>query len=253
MVDPPDSQRVITACVLIIGNEILSGRTQDANLSFLGKRLNELGIRLTEARIILDREDAIIVAINQARKRFDYVITTGGIGPTHDDITAESVAKAFGLALIENPEARAVLEAYYPPGKLNQGRLRMARTPEGARLIENPVSGAPGFQVENVFVMAGIPAIMRAMFESVCHRLVGGAPLLSCSLSVPLQESVLSPGLGALQAAYPDVEMGSYPFHRGGRFGVTLVLRATDPRRLEAATGELRALMRELGTEELEE
>lgn len=241
------SEHVVTACLLVIGNEILSGRTRDANIAHLGARLNDLGVRLREVRVIPDDEAVIVDTVRQVRSRFDYIFTTGGIGPTHDDITAEAVAKAVGLPLIENPQARAILENHYPPGELNEGRLRMARTPEGATLIENPVSAAPGFQIENVFVMAGIPAVMQAMFESLRHRLDGGRPLLSESLSVALPESVLSPGLGSLQERYADVEMGSYPFHRRGVFGVTLVLRSVDPERLAAAMAELRDLIGTLG------
>ncbi len=246
-------ERTVTACLLIIGNEILSGRTKDANLAFLGTRLNDLGVRLREVRVIPDDQAVIVASVNETRAAFDYVFTTGGIGPTHDDITAEAVAKAFDVPLIEHPEARAILEDYYPAGELNEGRLRMARTPQGASLIGNPVSAAPGFQIGNVFVMAGIPSIMQAMFESLRHRLVGGRPLLSRALSVALPESVMSGGLGALQERYPDVEMGSYPFHRKGIFGVTLVLRSTDEARLAAAAEELHGLIRELGEEAIEE
>ncbi|MFQ5773522.1 MAG: competence/damage-inducible protein A [Kiloniellaceae bacterium] len=237
----------VTACLLIIGNEILSGRTQDANLAYLGRRLDEIGVRLMEARVIPDVEAAIVEALNQVRPRFTYVFTTGGIGPTHDDITAACVAKAFGVPLIQNPQARALLEANYRPGELNEARLRMANTPEGARLIENPVSTAPGFQMGNVFVMAGIPAIMQTMFEGVVHRLVGGKPLLSRSLTVELPEGVIAKDLGALQDAFPEVEMGSYPFNRQGRFGTRLVLRSTEADRLEAAAEELDRMIAKLG------
>ena len=240
---------VVTAAVLIIGNEILSGRTRDANLSFLGERLNDLGIRLLEARVVPDDEAAIVEALNALRAAHDYVFTTGGIGPTHDDITAEAVAKAFGLPIDVNPEARTILESFYPPGQLNERRLRMARTPEGARLVENPVSGAPGFQIENVFVLAGIPSIAQAMFESLRDRLTGGDPLLSHALSLYTPESVLAPGFEALQARYPDIEMGSYPFNRGGRFGSTLVLRSSERERLAEAAEGLKALAAELGSE----
>ncbi|HSR71832.1 MAG TPA: molybdopterin-binding protein [Kiloniellales bacterium] len=242
-------ERTVTACLVIIGNEILSGRTQDANLAYLGRRLNDVGVRLTEARVVPDDEAVIIRTVNEVRERFDYVFTTGGIGPTHDDITAECVAKAFGRPLIENPEARAILEAHYPPGQLNAARLRMTRTPEGANLIENPISKAPGFQIGNVFVLAGIPAVMQAMFESIVHRLVGGKPLRSRALTVFLPEGRVAAGLGALQERYPDVEMGSYPFNREGRFGTRLVLRATETERLTAAAAELDSLVAELGAE----
>ncbi|GAB4357880.1 MAG: molybdopterin-binding protein [Kiloniellaceae bacterium] len=239
----------VTACLLIIGNEILSGRTQDKNLAFLGQGLNELGIRLMEVRVIPDIEAVIVDTLNDVRRRFDYVFTTGGIGPTHDDITADCVAKAFGLPLIVNPEARAILAAHYAAtgGELTAARLRMARTPEGATLIENPVSRAPGFQVDNVFVMAGIPAVMQAMFASVKHRLAGGEPLRSRTLAVEMGESFVADGLAALQARFPTVEIGSYPFSRDGVFGTRLVLRATDEAVLDAAAAALEALIAGLG------
>lgn len=242
MVDTP-----VTACLLVIGNEILSGRTKDANLAYLGARLNEVGVRLTEARVIPDVESVIVETINDVRQRFTYVFTTGGIGPTHDDITAACVAKAFGVPLTLHPEAHARLAARYGPGEFNEARLRMAHTPEGAQLIDNPVSTAPGFQMENVFVMAGIPAIMQAMFEGIVHRLVGGKPLLSRSITVEMPEGAIAQGFGALQEAYPDVEMGSYPFNRRGTFGTRLVLRSTEVERLAAAAGELDALIASLG------
>ncbi|MFQ6017907.1 MAG: competence/damage-inducible protein A [Kiloniellaceae bacterium] len=236
----------VTAALLIIGNEILSGRTQDANLAYLGRRLDEIGIRLMEVRVIPDAAAAIVAAVNEVRRRFTYVFTTGGIGPTHDDITARCLAEAFGVPLIQNPEARALLEAHYAPGELNDARLRMANTPEGAVLIENPVSHAPGFQIGNVFVMAGSPPVMRAMFESTVHRLTGGTPLVSRAVTVDLPEGVLAEGLDALQKAYPEVEIGSYPFHRAGCFGALLVLRSTAAARLDAAAKALDALIAEL-------
>ena len=247
------AESIVSAAVLIIGNEILSGRTRDANLSYLAGRLNELGIRLLDARVVPDSEERIVAAVNELRATYDYLFTTGGIGPTHDDITADCVAKAFGLPIRENPEARALLESYYPTGALNERRLRMARTPEGARLIENPISGAPGFQLENVFVLAGIPAVAQAMFEGVVDRLVGGSPLLTHAFDVYLPESILAPGFEALQARYPEMEMGSYPFNREGRFGSSLVLRATDRQQLAEAAEGLRALIAELGAEPVRE
>jgi len=243
------SDRLVTACVIVIGNEILSGRTQDANIAFLGERLNELGVRLLEARVIPDIEDTIVATVNEARARFDYVFTTGGIGPTHDDITAAAIAKAFGVAHTLHPEARALLEAHYPQGEFTEARQRMAMTPEGAVLIDNPVSKAPGFQMDNVFVMAGIPAIARAMFESLSHRLAGGKPLKSRSVTIYLPESRMAPSLSEIQDRFPDVEIGSYPFSREGRFGARLVLRSTEDARLEAAGTELEAALRELGGE----
>ena len=226
---------------------MLSGRTQDANLAFLGASLNDLGIRLTEARVIPDVPDAIIGAVNEVRAKFDYVFTTGGIGPTHDDITAECVARAFGVALIRNPEAEAILEAFYGRSELNEGRLRMANTPETAALIENPISKAPGFQIGNVFVMAGIPRVMRAMFETLRPRLKGGRPLLSHALTVNLPESVMAPGLGVIQNDHATVEIGSYPYEKDGRFGVRLVLRAPEPADLAAVGARVRDLIGKLG------
>ena len=239
--------RAVTACLLIIGNEILSGRTQDKNVAFIGGGLNDLGVRLMEVRVIPDVEAVIVDTLNEVRRRFDYVFTTGGIGPTHDDITADCVAKAFGLPLIVNPEARAILEAHYEPGQLTEARLRMARTPEGAALIENPVSKAPGFQVENVFVMAGIPSIMQAMFNSLKHRLVGGQPLRSRTVMVEMGESFVAEGLAAVQDSHPDVEIGSYPFNRDGTFGTRLVLRSTGEESLTAAAAALDAMIAGLG------
>lgn len=239
----------VTAAVLIIGNEILSGRTKDANLPFLGERLGELGIRLAEARVVADLKDEIVAAVNALRQRYTYVFTTGGIGPTHDDITAECVAAAFGRPLIRNPEALALLQAHYAPGDLNEARLRMANTPEGATLIENPISHAPGFRIENVHVLAGVPAIMRAMFDSLAPGLTGGPPLQSRTVTSKLPEGALAAGLGALQERYPEVDIGSYPSFRDGRPSVAVVLRATDETRLAAAADEVGDLIRGLGAE----
>jgi molybdenum cofactor synthesis domain-containing protein len=241
-------EKVTTAAVLVIGNEILSGRTQDANTNFLAKRLTELGVRLMEARVVPDIEAEIVTAVNALRGRYDYVFTTGGIGPTHDDITVDCVAAAFSVPVIVHPEAKQLLEAYYGES-VNAARMRMARAPEGAELIENPVSVAPGLKLENVFVLAGIPRIMQAQFESLRHGLVGGPPLLSRALTVALPESVVAPGLGALQERFAEVEMGSYPFQRGGRFGTSLVLRSSDLELLDRAAEELEALVRGLGGE----
>ena len=239
--------RTVTACVLIIGNEILSGRTQDANLAFLAQGLNEVGVRLREARVIPDDPGVIVSTVNEVRHTFDYVFTTGGIGPTHDDITAQCVADAFEVALVVHPEARRVLETHYPPGHLNEARLRMAMVPEGAVLLPNPISRAPGFQIGNVFVLPGVPSIMQGIFEQLKHRLVGGEKMLSRSVSCHLAEGTLAKDLGALQQRYPDVEIGSYPYFRRGDFGVTLVLRGIDRERLATATNELETLIRNLG------
>jgi molybdenum cofactor synthesis domain-containing protein len=238
---------MVSACVLIIGNEILSGRTQDANLAFLAQGLNEAGIRLREARVIPDDAQIIISAVNEARGRFDYVFTTGGIGPTHDDITAPSIAQAFGVPLILHPEARRILESHYPPGALNEARLRMAQVPEGASLLPNPISRAPGFRIDNVFVLPGVPQIMQAIFNELKHRLKGGAKLFSRSVSCTLGEGTIAKDLAALQERYGDLEIGSYPYFRRSDFGVTLVVRGTDQERIAAAVAELNALIRTLG------
>jgi len=244
--------RIVTAAVLIIGNEILSGRTRDVNLAYLATGLTELGIRLREARVVADVEADIVKAVNDCRARYDYVFTTGGIGPTHDDITAECIAKAFGLPLIRHSEAVTRLERHYQPGMLNEARLRMANTPEGATLIDNPVSTAPGFQIGNVFVMAGIPSVMQAMFDGLKGRLAGGAPVLSHTVSAFLPEGTIAKGLGDLQQRYSDLDIGSYPFHRQGKYGASFVLRGTERSRIEDAAAELRTLIASLGAAPIE-
>jgi molybdenum cofactor synthesis domain-containing protein len=246
---------IVTAAVVIIGNEILSGRTQDENLAFLARGLNGVGVRLREARVIPDDAAIIAATVNAVRARFDYVFTTGGIGPTHDDITADCIAKAFGVKLLENPEAIARLAAGYanPEVDLNAARRRMARIPEGGILIDNPVSRAPGFQIGNVYVMAGIPRVMQAMFDSFKHRLKGGKPMRSRQISAELPEGRIAEGLTALQDRYSDLEIGSYPFQRMGKIGSAIVLRGTDQARIDAAAEELKALMVSLGGVPVEE
>jgi len=246
--------KTVTACLLIIGNEILSGRTRDSNMHYLAGRLTELGIRLMEVRVVPDIEATIVAAVNEVRAKYDYVFTTGGIGPTHDDITADCIAKAFGLPIGPHPEAIRRMTAHYERQgtEFNEARRRMARTPEGASLIDNPVSTAPGFQIGNVFVMAGIPQVMQAMFEGLKSRLTGGPPLLSRAVSGFLPEGILAKDLGALQQRYPDIEIGSYPFQRQGRAGSTIVLRGTDCTGLERATQEYRELHRNLGGEPID-
>ena len=229
----------ITACLIIIGNEVLSGRTQDANLAIVGKKCDVLGIRLTEARVIADVEADIVDTVNACRRLFTYVFTTGGIGPTHDDITAAALARAFDVELLRNEEAVNALDRYYEPGRLTDARLKMADIPAGARLIDNPVSGAPGFQLENVFVLPGVPSIMEAMFDGLTDRLVGGDPILTDNVTTNLPESDVAADLGELQEKYPDVRMGSYPYFRKGKLGLNLVLRSTDGARMSAAAQEL--------------
>ncbi len=239
----------VTAALIIIGNEVLSGRTRDANLLFIARRLVELGIRLAEVRVIADEEDAIIAAVNQCRAAHDVVFTTGGIGPTHDDITSASVARAFGVPLVRDPGALALLERHYRDGNLNEARLKMADIPDGASLIHNPVSKAPGFQMENVFVLAGVPSIMEAMFDGIKDRLPGGEVVKSKTITAFITEGDLAGPLGRLQDEFPAVEMGSYPFFRTGRLGSSLVLRSADEPELKAAAERLRALIRDLGGE----
>ena len=241
-----------TAAILIIGNEILSGRTQDANLGWLAGRLVELGIRIGEARVIPDIETDIVATVRALSERYSYVFTTGGIGPTHDDITAEAIARAFGVPLVEDPEAAGRLRRHYGPENVTPARLRMARIPQGATLIDNIVSAAPGFRIANVFVMAGVPAIMRAMFDWLAPSLVGGARMLDRTISCALGESMLAERLSAIQDRHPDVEIGSYPFFKAGRFGVSLVARGTDAAALESVAGEIAAMIRALGGEPIE-
>jgi molybdenum cofactor synthesis domain-containing protein len=234
-----------TACVLIIGNEILSGKTQDTNLQFLGAELAKLGIRLAEGRVVRDEPAAIIRHVNETRREFTYVFTTGGIGPTHDDITAECVAAAFGVPLELNDEA---VERLQRSGRaLNEARLKMARIPRGAQLVDNPVSNAPGFRIENVFVFAGIPSIARAMFANAIPLLVHGAPILSASVDAFLREGDFADALTEIQRNFTTVEIGSYPFNRDGRLGATLVARGTDRALLTKVVEEIVAAITKLG------
>jgi molybdenum cofactor synthesis domain-containing protein len=247
------AEKIVTACVLIIGNEILSGRTQDVNLAYIATGLNEVGVALREARVIPDVAKVIVATLNEVRAEFDYVFTTGGIGPTHDDITSECVARAFGVPWVLHPDAHKLFLEHYKPGELNEARLRMAHTPEGASLIPNPVSRAPGFRMGNVFVMAGIPRVMQAMFDAAKQQLKGGRPVLSRTVSCHLPEGIIAKGLGEIQGRYADLDIGSYPFYRRGEFGTSLVLRGRDRERLAAGTEEVVALVRGLGGTPVEE
>jgi molybdopterin-biosynthesis enzyme MoeA-like protein len=225
----------------------LSGRTQDDNLAYIAKGLAASGVVLKEVRVIPDVEATIIRQVNELRAEYDYVFTTGGIGPTHDDITSECVAKAFGVKWTLHPEAHKIFLTLYKPEDLNEARLRMAHTPEGASLIANPVSRAPGFQMGNVYVMAGIPRVMQAMFDSVRPNLKGGPPVLSRTVGCDLPEGVIAKGLGAIQARYADLDVGSYPFYRRGGFGTNLVLRGREPKRLDQAVEDVAAMVKDLG------
>ena len=236
-----------TGCVLVIGNEILSGRTQDKNIQYLALKLNERGVRLMEVRVIPDVRDTIIATLNECRPKFTYVFTTGGIGPTHDDITSECVAAAFGVKMYVDQRAVDAMKARRPDMDMNPARMRMATFPVGAELIPNPVSAAPGYRIGNVFVLAGIPVVMQSMYDSLQHMLHGGAPVKSRAIRISLGEGAIAQGLSDVQARYPDVEIGSYPSARAGRLGVSLVFRSTDPARIAPAVDEVKALVRALG------
>ena len=243
-------ERIWTAAVLVIGDEILSGRTQDKNVSQIATWLEVQGIRLREVRIVPDVEEEIVEALNAIRARYDYVFTTGGIGPTHDDITADCIAKAFGVGISEHPEAVARMTRHYGDVALfTPARRRMARVPHGGLLVDNPVSVAPGFQMENVFTFAGIPKVAEAMFQSMKHKLVGGTPVLSRTVRTNLPEGIIAEPLGALQQRYDDLDIGSYPAFRNGKPSVSLVLRGTDDARLAAAAVELLATIRGMNGE----
>lgn len=233
-----------TACLLVIGNEVLSGRTRDANIQFLATHLGELGIPMQEVRIIPDVRETIIDTVNEVRAKFTYVFTTGGIGPTHDDITSECVAAAFGVPWEPHPVAFARMEAAYPPGGFNAARQRMATMPRGASLIEHAFGAAPGFQIGNVYVMAGVPRVMQSMFEWLAPSLQGGAKVESRSVhTVGLPEGVIADGLSKIQDRYPELDIGSYPFYRPAGNGVTLVAKGTDGEAAERAIEEVTQLI----------
>ncbi len=238
-----------TACLIIIGNEILSGRTQDKNLAHLAEKLNGVGVRLMEARVIPDIEDTIAATVNECRAKYRYVFTTGGIGPTHDDITAASIAKAFGVKLYRHPEAVKLLSDSYRDRdvELNEARLRMADVPEGATLILNAATAAPGIQIENVYVMAGVPRIMQSMLETILPTLIGDAPMASVSISTNLPEGTIADGLGTIQNDFPDVEIGSYPHFVDGGYNTTLVSRSLEKSRAEASSVAIEQLIAQLG------
>lgn len=241
-----------TAAIIIIGNEILSGRTQDQNISYIGKELEKLGIVLAEVIIIPDVEQTIIDKVQHYSENYDYVFTTGGIGPTHDDITTESVAKAFNVKALRNPEAVAIMEEYYEPGMLTEARLKMADIPEGASLIDNPVSAAPAYQISNVFVLAGVPSIMQGMFQSLVDRLVGGPPILTVSICTNLTESKLAEGMTNIQNECENVSIGSYPYFKGGKLGVNIILRSTESDVLYTQSEKILKLVEEIGGTVLE-
>lgn len=245
-----DNPNIRKAALVIVGNEILTGRTQDTNTQWIAEYLLRYGIALMEVRVVPDIEERIVQAVRDMSGVYEYVLTTGGIGPTHDDITADSVAKAFGVEIEQNQDAYDILLNYYGEEELTPARLRMARIPVGASLIPNAVSGAPGFVLENVHVMAGVPRIMQSMLTYLVDNVLKhGHIIRSNTIACNLQESQLSEALGKLQKKYPAIDIGSYPHYRGGRAGLNLVLRTTDKEKLKAATEDLVVLVRDHGDE----
>jgi len=247
-------ERVWTAALAVIGDEILSGRTQDKNVAQLAIWLNMQGIRLAEVRIVPDVTERIAEAVNALRSSHDYLFTTGGIGPTHDDITVDAIAQAFGVPVVVHPEARAILEDYYRdrPGGLNEARLRMARVPEGAELIQNPSSGAPGVKIGNVYMFAGVPHIAASMMEALTGKLEGGRPVVSVTVGARAPESEVADLLRETEHAHPGVAIGSYPFFRDGMYGANFVVRCEDGELARLTGVELSRRLREAGYEPVE-
>ncbi len=237
----------VTAAVLIIGDEILSGRTQDTNLNFIARYLGTYGVDVPEARVVPDIEAEIVTALNHLRERYDYVITTGGIGPTHDDITADCVAKAFGVELYEHPDIIAMMQSRWQ-GELNAARRRMARVPVGGELVKNPVQGPPGFTIGNVFVLAGVPQIMRGMMDDVAPRMRTGRVVIARTVRVEgTGEGVIAAPLEAIAKAHPTLSLGSYPFYGNGTYGANLVIRGREADEVDATVGELIASLTAAG------
>ena len=242
----------VNAAILIIGNEILSGRTQDTNTSTLATWLNSIGVIVKEVRVIPDIEKTIVDTLNILREENNYVFTTGGIGPTHDDITAQSVSKAFGLKYEKHREAFKILETYYNPGEFNEGRQKMAMMPENANLILNPTSGAPGFSVENVFCLPGVPSILKSMLGSLKNKIVGGEPVLSHTISLKTVESEIANSLTKVQDQNGDVEIGSYPFFHAGKLGVSIVLRSENQSKIDNCISQVLKFVKEKNIEIVE-
>ena len=229
----------VNAAILIIGNEILSGRTKDTNTSTLATWLNTIGVKVEEVRVIPDIEKTIVETLNFLRANYNYVFTSGGIGPTHDDITAESVSKAFGIKYEIHKEAFKILEAYYKPGEFNEGRQKMVWMPENANLILNPTSGAPGFNVDNVFCLPGVPSILKSMLGGITNKIVGGEPILSLTISLRTVESEIANSLTKVQDDNKDVEIGSYPFFQAGKLGVSIVIRSEDQSKIDNCNSQI--------------
>ena len=229
----------VNAAIIIIGNEILSGRTQDVNSSTIALWLNSLGVKVQEVRVIPDVEGVIVKTINEVRKKNNYVFTTGGIGPTHDDITAKSISKAFDVKYEINKEAYKILENYYKPGEFNEGRQKMAWTPSGAKLILNPTSGAPGFIIDNVYCLPGVPSILKSMLGGLKNVISGGKPIISHTINLRTVESEIAKSLTTVQENNKDVEIGSYPFFRAGKVGVSIVIRSDEQSKIEVCNSQI--------------
>ena len=242
----------VNAAILIIGNEILSGRTQDTNTGTLANWLNSIGVKVNEVRVVPDIEKKIIDTLNILRSENDYVFTTGGIGPTHDDITAQSVAKAFGLKYEIHKEAFKILETYYKPGEFNEGRQKMVWMPENAELILNPTSGAPGFSVKNVFCLPGVPSILKSMLGGLKNKIVGGQPILSHTISLRTVESEIADSLKKVQEQNKDVEIGSYPFFHAGKLGVSIVIRSEEQSKINKCSLQIMKFVTEKKIEVVE-
>ena len=233
------ANKKVSAAIIVIGNEILSGRTQDINVSFLAKWLNDLGVRVGEVRIIEDKEEAIVSCIREVKDNFKYIFTTGGIGPTHDDITSKSLAKAFNLSYCYHEEAYDILEKYYKPGEFNEGRRKMAKIPDRSTLIYNPSSGAPGFVVKNVFCLPGVPSILKAMVDGLKNKIIGGKKILSKTISVSAVESEIAGSLEDIQNKFKNIEIGSYPFFKFGKIGVSIVMRSTEKNKIDDCSKQI--------------
>ena len=229
----------VNAAIIIIGNEILSGRTQDINTGTLATWLNSLGVKVGEVRVIPDKQEKIIDTVNVLRKKYDYIFTTGGIGPTHDDITAQSVAEAFNLKYEIHKEGFKILESYYKPGEFNEGRQKMIWMPKNANLILNPTSGAPGFSVENVFCLPGVPSILKSMLGGLKNKIIGGEPIISHTISLRTVESEIANSISKVQNQNDDVEIGSYPFFHAGKLGVSIVLRSESQSKIDICNSQI--------------
>ena len=239
------TNKKMNAAIIVIGNEILSGRTQDLNVSFLAKWLNELGVKVEEVRIIEDNEELIINCIKEVKNNFKYIFTTGGIGPTHDDITSKSIARAFNLSYDYHKEAYNILEKYYTPEKFNEGRKKMAKIPDRAELIYNPSSGAPGFIVENVYCLPGVPSILKSMVGGLKNKIIGGKKFLSKTINIRTVESEIAESLERVQNKFKNVEIGSYPFFRLGKVGVSIVMRSTEKNQIRDCAKQIKNFIKQ--------